>query len=36
MVTKNPQQDSSIIPLELTEREQPDVMALLRSLNGEG
>jgi len=33
---KNPHQDNTIIPLELTEQEKKDVVALLRSLNGEG
>ncbi len=33
---KNPHQDNTIIPLELTDQEQQDVVALLRSLNGEG
>jgi len=33
---KNPHQDNTIIPLELTEQEKQDVVALLRSLNGEG
>ena len=33
---KNPHQDNMIIPLELTEQEKQDVVALLRSLNGEG
>jgi cytochrome c peroxidase len=33
---KNPHQDNTIIPLELTEQEQQDVVALLKSLNGEG
>jgi hypothetical protein len=36
IVTKNPHQGGSIIPRELTEREQQDVVVLLRSLNGEG
>ena len=33
---KNPHQDNTIIPLELTEQEQQDIVALLKSLNGEG
>lgn len=33
---KNPHQDNTIIPLELTEQEKQDVVALLKSLNGEG
>ncbi|MEQ1654603.1 MAG: cytochrome c peroxidase [Nitrospira sp.] len=33
---KNPHQDNTIIPLELTEQEQQDVVELLKSLNGEG
>jgi cytochrome c peroxidase len=33
---KNPHLDNTIIPLELTEQEQQDVVALLKSLNGEG
>lgn len=33
---KNPHQDNTIIPLELTEQERQDVVALLKSLNGEG
>jgi cytochrome c peroxidase len=33
---KNPHQDNTIIPLELTEQEKQDVVALLRLLNGEG
>jgi cytochrome c peroxidase len=33
---KNPHQDDMIIPLELTEQEKQDVVALLKSLNGEG
>ncbi|MCC6141647.1 MAG: c-type cytochrome [Nitrospira sp.] len=33
---KNPHQDNTIIPLELTGQEQQDVVALLKSLNGEG
>lgn len=33
---KNPYQDNTIIPLELTDQEQHDVVALLKSLNGEG
>ena len=36
MVRTNPHQDNTIIPLELTEQEQQDVVALLKSLNGEG
>ena len=32
----NPHQDNTIIPLELTEQERQDVVALLKSLNGEG
>ncbi len=32
----NPHQDNTIIPLELTESEQQEVAAFLRSLNGEG
>ncbi len=33
---KNPHQDHTIIPLELTAEEKNDLVALLRSLNGEG
>ncbi|MFO0698444.1 MAG: cytochrome c peroxidase [Nitrospira sp.] len=33
---KNPHQDNTIIPLELTDDEQQDVVAMLKSLNGEG
>ncbi|MBS0169540.1 MAG: c-type cytochrome [Nitrospira sp.] len=33
---KNPHLDNTVIPLELTESEQQDLVALLRSLNGEG
>lgn len=33
---KNPHQDNTIIPLELTDQEQQDVVALLKALNGEG
>lgn len=33
---QNPHQDNTIIPLELTEVEQQDVVSFLRSLNGEG
>ena len=33
---QNPHQDDMIIPLELTEQEKQDVLALLKSLNGEG
>ena len=33
---KNPHMDELILPLELTEQEQKDVVALLKSLNGEG
>ncbi len=33
---KNPYQDNTLIPLELTEQERQDVVALLKSLNGEG
>lgn len=33
---KNPHLDNTLIPLELTEGEQQDLVALLRSLNGEG
>lgn len=33
---KNPHQDNTIIPLELTEQEQQDVVAMLKALNGEG
>lgn len=33
---KNPHLDNSVIPLELTEAEQQDVVAFLLSLNGEG
>ena len=29
-------QDNTLIPLELTEQEKQDVVALLKSLNGEG
>ena len=32
----NPHQDNTIIPLELTEQEQQEIVALLTSLNGEG
>jgi cytochrome c peroxidase len=33
---KNPHHDDMIVPLELTEQEQQDLVALLKSLNGEG
>ncbi len=33
---KNPHLDNTIIPLELTEQEKQDLVALLKSLNGEG
>lgn len=33
---KNPHQDNTIIPLEMTEDEQQDLVAMLKSLNGEG
>jgi cytochrome c peroxidase len=33
---KNPHLDNLIIPLELTEQEKKDIVALLKSLNGEG
>lgn len=33
---KNPHQDNTIIPLELTEQEKKDLVVYLRSLNGEG
>ena len=33
---KNPHLDNTVIPLELTEAEQQDVVAFLQSLNGEG
>jgi len=33
---KNPHQDNTIIPLELTDQEKKDLVAYLRSLNGEG
>ena len=33
---KNPHLDNTVIPLELTEPEQQDLVAFLRSLNGEG
>ncbi|MGZ9188795.1 MAG: cytochrome-c peroxidase [Nitrospira sp.] len=33
---QNPHQDNTVIPLELNESEQQDVVAFLRSLNGEG
>ena len=33
---KNPHQDNTIIPLELTDEEQQDLVAMLKSLNGEG
>ena len=33
---KNPHQDNTIIPLELTDEEQKDLVAMLKSLNGEG
>jgi cytochrome c peroxidase len=32
----NPHQDNTIIPLELTEQEKQDLVAMLKSLNGEG
>jgi len=34
--TKNPHQDNTIIPPELTEQGKQDLVALLRSLNGKG
>ncbi|NGZ02136.1 MAG: cytochrome-c peroxidase [Nitrospira sp. WS238] len=33
---KNPHLDNTIIPLELTDQEKQDVVAMLKSLNGEG
>jgi cytochrome c peroxidase len=33
---KNPHQDPLILPLELTEQEKTDLVAFLRTLNGEG
>lgn len=33
---KNPHQDNTIIPLEMTDEEQQDLVAMLKSLNGEG
>ncbi|TKB67146.1 MAG: c-type cytochrome [Nitrospira sp.] len=33
---KNPHQDNTLIPLELTEQEKQNLVALLKSLNGEG
>jgi len=33
---KNPHQDNTIIPLDLTEQEQQDLVAMLKALNGEG
>ena len=33
---QNPHQDNTVIPLELTDPEQQDLVAFLRSLNGEG
>jgi cytochrome c peroxidase len=33
---KNPHLDNTLIPLELTEQEKQDLVALLKSLNGEG
>jgi len=33
---KNPHQDNTVIPLELTDQEKKDVVTFLRSLNGEG
>lgn len=33
---KNPHQDNTIIPLEMTDDEQQDLVAMLKSLNGEG
>ena len=33
---KNPHQDNTIIPLELTEEEKQDLVSMLKSLNGEG
>jgi len=33
---KNPHQDNTIIPLELTDEEKSDLVAMLKSLNGEG
>lgn len=33
---KNPHMDNTIIPLELTDQEKQDVVAMLKSLNGEG
>ncbi len=33
---KNPHQDNTIIPLELTDEEQQDLVAMLKSLNGQG
>jgi cytochrome c peroxidase len=33
---KNPHQDNTIIPLELTDQEKKDIIVFLRTLNGEG
>ncbi len=33
---KNPHQDNTIIPLEMTDEEQQDLVAMLKALNGEG
>jgi cytochrome c peroxidase len=33
---KNPYLDDEIIPLELSEQEKKDLVAMLKSLNGEG
>jgi cytochrome c peroxidase len=33
---KNPHQDPLILPLELTDQEKSDLVAFLRTLNGEG
>lgn len=33
---KNPHQDNTIIPLELTDQEKQDLVAMLKSLNGQG
>lgn len=33
---KNPHQDNTVIPLEMTDDEQQDLVAMLKSLNGEG
>ncbi len=33
---KNPHQDNTVIPLELTDQEKQDLVAMLKSLNGQG